>query len=193
MDEILIPGNDDTNFLGKYVIATQGGPAYVRRGRRVEEALEQLLAKCEDRWEQDVGPVVEKLCLVRTMPQLEDRMRPLLADEAELAVFRQLEGRLLAKPPVTILPERQFPRAFRDLIAAIDRFNAAWAAFLRNLDLKPLNDLRTDYNKYYLLEKECALRSPRLARHGYRPLALLNVDDLFARFPLLPRPRLAGE
>jgi hypothetical protein len=192
MDEILIPGNDETNFLGKYVIATQGGPAYVRRGRRVEEALEQLLAKCEDRRQQDVGAVVEKLGLVRSVAHLEDRMRPLLADEAELVAFRQLEGAVTSST-VANLPERQFSRAFRDLIAAIDRFNATWAAFLRKLDLKPLNDLRTDYNKYYLLEKECALRSPRLARHGYRPLTLLSVDDLFARFPLLSRPRLAGE
>ncbi|HVS34068.1 MAG TPA: hypothetical protein VMS17_00705, partial [Gemmataceae bacterium] len=54
------------------------------------------------------------------------------------------------------------------------------------VDVHRVNDLRDGYNRYYLLEKECALRSPRLARQGYRPLAPLTVQELEALMPPLP-------
>lgn len=191
-DDILIPGNDETGLLGKYVIATQGGPAYVRRAKHVEEAFDGLLARCQDRRAFAAAGVADKLNLLRSCPALPLRLGGLLAGAADLTAFRQLDALFPTAPAAVPLPERKLARALHDLAAAVDRFNAAWASFLNGLDLKPVNELRADYNKYYLLEKECAVRSPRLARQGYRPLPPLTVEELFARFPLLPRPRFAG-
>jgi hypothetical protein len=53
-----------------------------------------------------------------------------------------------------------------------------------------VNGLREGYNRYYLLEKECALRSPRLARQGFVRLPAVTVDDLAAQLPPLPVPQL---
>jgi hypothetical protein len=54
--------------------------------------------------------------------------------------------------------------------------------------LNQVNDLRDGYNRYYVLEKECAVRSFRLARQGFCPLEPLTVEDITALFPLLHVP-----
>jgi hypothetical protein len=51
--------------------------------------------------------------------------------------------------------------------------------------------MRDGYNRYYLLEKECALRSARVAREGFVRLAPLTLDDIRKMLPLLPVPTLA--
>jgi hypothetical protein len=56
--------------------------------------------------------------------------------------------------------------------------------------LGPLNELRDGYNRYYLLEKECAIRSVALARRGFTPLPPLTLDDLAVLLPPLPVPQL---
>ena len=38
------------------------------------------------------------------------------------------------------------------------------ADFLRDVNLSRVNALRDGYNRYYVLEKECAVHSPQLAR-----------------------------
>jgi hypothetical protein len=62
--------------------------------------------------------------------------------------------------------------------------------FLANVDLTAVNELREGYNRYYVLEKECAVRSARIARQGFTPLPPLTHDELMSQFPLLPVPRL---
>jgi hypothetical protein len=62
--------------------------------------------------------------------------------------------------------------------------------FLHTVNVTPVNELRAAYNRYYLLEKECALRSVRLARQGFRRLEPLTVEELALLLPLLPVPEL---
>lgn len=71
--------------------------------------------------------------------------------------------------------------------ACIDRFNRRWTHYLRRLDLAPLNRLREDYNRYYVLEKECALRSARLARIGFVPLQPVTRQEFQELLPRLPQ------
>ena len=68
-------------------------------------------------------------------------------------------------------------------------FNRRWRQFLDAVDLRPINELRDGYNRYYVLEKEFAVRSARVARHGFVPLAPLTAAALFELLPLLPVPR----
>jgi hypothetical protein len=77
------------------------------------------------------------------------------------------------------------------LIPSLERFNQRWRKFLPTVDLTAVNRLREDYNRYYLLEKECAVRSSVVARRGYSPLQPVTVDDLADVLPLLPVPQLA--
>jgi hypothetical protein len=76
----------------------------------------------------------------------------------------------------------------RDLVASIERFNRRWADYLDAVDLAPINQQVDHYNRYYLLEKECSLGSPRLAARHFEPRRRVSLDELRAEFPLLPSP-----
>ena len=80
--------------------------------------------------------------------------------------------------------------ALDELIESLEHFNRRWLEHVRGLDLGPLNALRADYNRYYLLEKECAVRSPFIARQGWQPLPPLTLQTLLAVLPPLHVPIL---
>lgn len=80
----------------------------------------------------------------------------------------------------------------RDLVASVERFNRRWDAWLKALDLTAINARIDQYNQYYLLEKECVLRSSRLAARHFQPYTRLTPDELSRRFPNLPVPRLTS-
>ena len=76
---------------------------------------------------------------------------------------------------------------------SIDRFNKRWLNYVHTLDLTRINELRDGYNRYYLLEKECAMRSARLARQHFRRLEPMTREAVLDRFPLLPVPAFDGD
>jgi len=80
----------------------------------------------------------------------------------------------------------------RDLITSVERFNRRWLDHLEGLDLGPINRQVDDYNRYYLLEKECSLGSARLAARNFVPKVRVTLDDLRAELPLLPVPVPSG-
>ena len=49
-----------------------------------------------------------------------------------------------------------------------------------SIDLTHVNKLRDGYNRYYVLEKECALRNVRLAALGFDPVA--STPEHFAQW-----------
>jgi hypothetical protein len=123
-------------------------------------------------------------------------LRPFLADENQVAALRRLHEELAPRLRDAVEPTtspRALRRALRELGESIERFNRLWREFLAGVDLGRVNGLREGYNRYYLLEKECALRSPRLARQGYRPLPPLTREDLESLMPPLPAPRVKGK
>ena len=124
-----------------------------------------------------------------------DAVRPLVADEEQIETLRRLyaemEPRLRTREGPTA-SARALRQAFNELRESIRRFNRRWREFLGELDLRRINVLRDGYNRYYVLEKECALRSPRLARQGFRPLEPVAPQDLEALLPPLPEPRVPG-
>ena len=99
------------------------------------------------------------------------------AYEALLAKCRRRREDLLQ--PVR---RAQIASQSHEIAAAVRRFNLAWAKFLQSLDLSAINNLRAGYNRYYVLEKECALHSAKLAEVGFRPLPPLTHAELAALF-----------
>jgi hypothetical protein len=78
----------------------------------------------------------------------------------------------------------------RDLIASAERFNRRWLDHLEGLDLGPINRQVDDYNRYYLLEKECSLGSAKLAARHFVPKIHVTLDELRLELPPLPVPVL---
>ena len=116
----------------------------------------------------------------------------LLVFDASIAGLWPLAG---AEPPrwaARVASTRRLRSIGRDLVAAVERFNRRWSEYLEGLDLDPINRQVDDYNRYYLIEKECSLGSARLAARHFVPKARVARGDLWAVLPELPVPALKG-
>jgi len=172
------------------ILAAFDAPAFVRRARQVEDAWTMLLDRC--RFEQKRLLELPRMRLGRLMALAVPRS--LLADlipVAELQRLEQLHSEWNPQLRSIVKPSRsgkELAVPLSDLARSFERFNRRWSKFLNELELEPINRLRRNYNRFYLLEKECALFSSRIAHDGFVPLQAISTDDLFAEFPLLPVP-----
>jgi hypothetical protein len=122
-----------------------------------------------------------------------DALRPLLVDVEQLAILRAMDVDLKPSLRAAIVPtnsRRALRCALLELNESIEHFNARWGRFLAAVDLSGVNRERENYNCYYLLEKECAIRSARLASRGFVRLEPVTHADLAARFSPLALVRL---
>jgi hypothetical protein len=191
MDEIPIAGSVEERQLVNRFLSYHGAPAYVCRARGVEEAFRAVLERCRHKREELLALVRIRLGTLRELAGEWERLRPLLA-EGELKVLQRMHEELqprLRVPVSRARRERALRGALRELCESLESFNRRWLDFLRQVNLAPLNELREGYNRYYVLEKECAVRSPQLARQGFVRLEPATTADLEAHFPPLPVPR----
>jgi hypothetical protein len=166
-------------------------PAYIRRARGVEEALAFLVTRCRKKRDELLIIPRQRLAALAALAGQWEELHPLLLPEDVSALKRVHEE--LAPPPAplaaTILLDR-LRKAIEEVASSFGRFNAAWLKHLREVDLSGVNDLRDRYNRYYVIEKACAMRSDLLARQGFSPLPMMTADDLIAMLPPLPVPRV---
>jgi hypothetical protein len=192
VSDIPIPSRDEGRQAFNEVLAHYDGPAYVRRARRVQAAYDDLLDECRRRRDEWLGMVRVRLGTLRALASGWHALEPHLAggEQARLleGLHAALEPRLRA-PVEPTTAARALRQALGELVESIERFNRRWIEYVRGLDLGALNADRADYNRYYLLEKECIVRSPQVARQGFRPLDPLTADDVLAALPPLPVPR----
>jgi hypothetical protein len=180
------PGDDD-------MLLAFDAPAFVRRAMQVEGAWDAIVAVC--RRERERLLQMPRMRLARFLALIESWPpgSSALCRIDELAYLRELHAEWkprLRSPVKRARTERAVTQALADLSRSFRRFNHRWQASLNKLDLGPINRLREGYNRFYLLEKECALRSARLAREGFVPLAPVRVENLLELFPLLKDPEL---
>ena len=175
------------------VLAQYDGPAYMRRARRVHASYEQLIHDCRRQRHEWLAMARIRLGTLRGQTGSWESLKPYLAGEGQTQLLEALWAALDPRPRIPIEPTtsaRVLRATLRRLAESLERFNERWLPFVRSLDLSALNAERADYNRYYLLEKECEVRSPHIARAGYKPLEPLTVDDVLAELPPLPVPRL---
>jgi hypothetical protein len=191
VSDIPIPSREDGRQAFNEVLAHYDGPAYMRRARRVQGSYDQLLDECRRQRDEWLALVRIRLGRLRALAGAWDALLPHLADDGQLRLLEGLWADLnphLRAPVAVNASPGALRKALCELNASIERFNGRWLAFVRGLDLTALNAERADYNRY-LLEKECAVRSPYIARAGYKPLEPLTADDVLAVLPVLPAPR----
>lgn len=180
---------DDAHELFKRFASQYDAPAYVRRARAVEDAFEQLLARCRHQRDDWLKLVRIRLGTLRMLASDWAVLRPQLADDEQVSVLEQLHAELQPRLRIRVAAttsERAHRRSLKEIVESTARFNRRWSEHLPTVDLGHVNALRDGYNRYYLLEKECAIRSPRLARQGYQRLEPVTTADLAALLPLLP-------
>ncbi|HEY7153363.1 MAG TPA: hypothetical protein VH575_05320 [Gemmataceae bacterium] len=193
MEEEVVLGRDDGNEAFKRFLAQYEAPAYIRRARAVQAALDQLLDRCRRQRAEWLKMVRLRIGMLHALAGEWDNLRPFLADDDQLDILRYFLATLaspLRAPVEPTTSARALRRALRELHESLELFNRRWQVFIANVDLTPVNELRDGYNRYYVLEKECAVRSARIARQGFVRMEPMTTDDLTAEFPLLPVPRL---
>jgi hypothetical protein len=193
VDEVLIPSVENSKDAFKLFQALYDAPAYVRRARDTEAAYDRLLERCRRQRNEWLAMVRIRLGTLRALAGEWVAVLRCLADEDHLHQLEQMHAELTPKLRTPIAPTRSHRRlrgAVVELRESIERFNRRWRSYLPTVDLTHVNELRDGYNRYYLLEKECALRSPRLARQGFVHLEPLTTAELFVALPLLPLPAL---
>jgi hypothetical protein len=192
MDEVTILGRDDGSHEYKKFLSIFDAPAYVRRARAVQGALEQLLDHCRQRRAEWLKMVRLRIGMLHALAGEWDNLRPFLADDDQLHILRYHLAALaspLRAPVEPTTSHRTLRQALRELRESLEYFNERWREFISHVDLNALNELRDGYNRYYVLEKECAVRSARVARQSFVRLEPLTTEELMAQFPLLPVPR----
>lgn len=191
MEEEVILGRDDAGEAFKRFLSQYDAPAYIRRARGVQAGLEDLLEQCRRRRAEWLEIVRLRIGMLHALAGDWQNLQPLLKDEEQLDLLRYHLAALAAPLHAAHEPTtsaRTLRRALRELCESLERFNERWCQFLAGVDLTAVNELREGYNRYYVLEKECAVRSARVARQGFTPLPPVTRDDLAAQFPLLPVP-----
>jgi hypothetical protein len=191
MDDIPILGHGEDQRLFKQFLATYDAPAYVRRARQVQEAFDQVIARGQRQRDEWLFMVRLRLGLFHGLAGDFATLAPCLANTEQVQILRDLIAMLKPRLRTSVQPTasaRILKRSLCQFVGSVERFNRRWHAYLSTIDLRQVNALREAYNRYYLVEKECALRSIRLARQGYEPLAPLTVADVAAILPTLPVP-----
>lgn len=180
-------GSDDVE-LSK-VLGLFDVPAFARRGADLEHALARLhqrLARTRDGLLDMVRLRLRQWAAVATGP--DDWPDAFAGPVAPLYVFASAESPAWAAAPA---PPRRRRAVARDLAASVVRFNRRWLHVLDGMTLDAVNRQIDQYNRYYVLEKECVLGSARLAARNFVPRGRVTRESLLADFPTLPEPRLA--
>jgi len=194
MDDVPVSARDEAGQLLDRLLGRYDVPAYIRRAQRVQAAFDQLVQRCQHRRDEWLTMVRTRLGQVYALAGDWEQLRSLLAEPEQVRALEQLYAVLaprLRLPVERTASTRVLRRAFSELQASMERFNRKWQAYLADVDLTDVNALREGYNRYYLLEKECAVRSTRIARQGYQPLAPVTLGDLATLMPALPVVRLS--
>jgi hypothetical protein len=187
-DETLPTLNSDIEADVKELMGLFDLPAFARRGQELEYALKRI----NDRCAAARGQMLEMVHL-----RLRQWSRAVTGPAGWEGVFSASIDPLwplsAAEPPEWASANAS-PRVRRaiavDLVSAVLRFNRRWLQFIDRANLEPTNFLIEQYNRYYVLEKECVMGSARLAARHFTPVPRITADSLHAQHPTLPVPRL---
>jgi len=178
----------DEDRIFQQLVATFDTPAFMRRAKNVEAAWEHLLEHCRRQREEWLRMPKLRLATLFALASDVKRLQRFLKPSGVDALI-SLRDEWQPRLRIAITPAhspKQIHRSLNVLRESFARFNARWECFLGELDLTEINRLRDGYNRYYVLEKECAVRSATVARAGFKPLPLVTSDDVRHVFPLLP-------
>jgi hypothetical protein len=183
--------DDERPKVFQQILSQNGGPAFVRRGRDVQLAFDAVVETCLKQREQWLKFVRLSLGTLYALAGSTAALDGFLGNPEQLQALENLMEDLqpqLRVPPPPTSNASHLRQALAEVRDTIERFNERWRDFIARLDLDHVNEIREHYNRYYLLEKECALGSSRVARAGFQKLNPLQPDDFLKILPLLPVP-----
>ena len=181
-------GNSDAEADVKELLGLFDVPAFARRGQELEFAVRRLHDRCRAARETMLDMVRMRLRQWSTAVSGPSAWKLFFGRSIE--PLWQLSG---AEPPrwgTQAASIRQQQLIASHLEKSVVRFNRRWTHYLGRLNLDPTNQLIDQYNRYYVLEKECAMGSWRLALRHFSPVPLLTTEKFLQDHPCLPVPEL---
>jgi len=176
--------------LGEQVRSAFDVPAYVRRALQLEEAQRDLERRLDRLWFDRLRPIA---CDVKNLIACfasageldewlgESRRAPWAMVSAAAASHPDYEKLFVDRS--LFAPSRH--RRYRMLCERIRSFNEGWPSAVATIDLGPVNRQVEAFNRWYPLERECAMRHAWHALDDFRPRPLWRHCDLEASQPLL--------
>jgi hypothetical protein len=184
------PASEDDRQLFQKLLGLYDAPAFVRRVRRLEDAERILADHLRRKRDEYLKMVRLRVGQLRALAGNWDSLGSLLQPESIVALHA-LHEELRPELRMPLAPTRSL-RALSAPLAELEEsiavFNLRWQKYVADFDIAPINALREGYNKHYLIEKECAVGNPRVARIGFRRREPLTHAELFEQFPLLVMP-----
>jgi hypothetical protein len=180
--------NADADGTIKELMGLFDTPAFARRGQDLEHSLRRIHALCRRLRDQHMEMVRVRLRQWSRVAAGPEDWRDVFAEPID-----GLWKLALAEPPVwggVFAAPKQKRSAAANLIASARRFNGKWQQMIDLINLEPTNRVIDEYNKYYVIEKECVMGSARLAQRHFTPTPRLTCQTLLREHPLLPVPEL---
>ncbi len=179
-------------FLG--VLAQFDTPAFIKRARRVEDAEAQILSHCRGHRTAlleipGIRLATAGALIAYKWESLGDYLREDGFSAYLDALYKEWEPQLRVEVLATD-SRRKIRRTLRELVSSFENFNKKWAQFLRELDLTSVNQVREDYNNYYVCEKACAFDSEQIGQRGFERLPPMMPDDVVKKLPYLNVPTM---
>jgi hypothetical protein len=187
-DESLPTLNSDIEADVKELMGLFDLPAFARRGQELEHAIKRLHDGCTTARGQMLDMVRLRLRQWSRAVAGPTSWSGVFAASIEpLWLLSEADSPAWARSPATPRLQRAIAG---DLVSAVLRFNRRWLEFVAQVNLEPTNSAIEQYNRYYVLEKECVMGSARLAARHFTPAPTLSADSLLAEHPTLPVPEL---
>jgi len=180
-----LPSHADERRAAMEVVARLGAPAFLRPAKRVETAFTDLIDRMRIRRDELLKGVRLHLRLLLDVASSLNVVRAHFTDEQFTALSTLVADFGVTERPTTGASSRRVRRGLRDLAASVARFNRRWLACVADADLSEVNAERDGYNRWYLLEKDCAVGVIR-ARQGFQPLPPVSPADVLRELPPLP-------
>jgi hypothetical protein len=149
MEEVPILGRDDGHEEFKQFLTLYDVPAYVRRARETQGALDQVLHRCRGKREEWLKMVRVRLGVLHGLAGDWERLVPLVAGAEEVEVLRRLHADLAPRLRAPVYPTtsaRALRRALAELRESLERFNEPVAA-CRYGDAPLARDRLDGYNR----------------------------------------------
>lgn len=174
------------------LLAGYGVPAYIRRARNLELAEQELDARVQRLWFDRVRPVARQVRSLLALVSDDRALWELLDHGRRYPAFREVEALVSRHPDYarfgadrSLFGPTRAARV-RELCRLIREFNDTWAAAVEGIDLGPVNGLIAEYNRWFPLERECAMRHAFQFRDDFQPRPRIEPAELAIRQPLLP-------
>lgn len=181
---------DDEQQVFQQIAGAFDTPAYIRRALDTESAWTSLVERAQRKRTKQLempGLRVARLVALTSGTILLEHIVSTEDANNLLQLHHEWKPELKrAIEPAT--GDSEVRKELSRLVDSFERFNAKWQRYVDKLDFDYVNSLRDSYNKYYVLEKECALQSFRTASMGFQPLPLVSAKDVFDLMPLLNVP-----